>query len=344
MPVQNQIEEIRRYFSTPRISSSLLSALQNPKYLWLKERGLVEDEEKVFFKIGSALDCLLTSPDRWDTDFMVATANRPTGLLGKFVSVLPLGLTRESPVEEYLGAYEYAGYRRPIEWVIEFFWTTEDAVKFYEELQKTDDNTIVLGKDEFDLVIKMRDSILGNPFTAQYFVPTNPNIEILTQVPIYFEYANHECKALLDGVLMDHLNKQIIPYDLKTTGKSVFSFPESYLQFGYYRQCAFYEAALLSNASPVKDLLDDGYRLCDYLFIVVETKKESTNPAVIYKTNAFDRLTGLVGGYIKNRYYKGVNGLIQDYMWHKENDYWEMPRQLYEDGGVVELSVFDQTA
>lgn len=62
MTVKEQIEE---YFKSPRISNSLLGLVNTPKLLkFLMDNPDVDNEESKAFRIGSALDCLLTSPDR----------------------------------------------------------------------------------------------------------------------------------------------------------------------------------------------------------------------------------------------------------------------------------------
>lgn len=71
-----------------------------------------------------------------------------------------------------------------------------------------------------------------------------PHIELIHQQPIYFTYRNTQCKALLDGIQIDHKNKIIQLFDLKTTHKPVYDFPEAFVQWGYYRQAAFYREAL----------------------------------------------------------------------------------------------------
>lgn len=58
-------EKIKQYFATKAISNSLLTALQNPRYMKMKlENPDMEEGDKPFFRIGSAVDCLLTSPEQ----------------------------------------------------------------------------------------------------------------------------------------------------------------------------------------------------------------------------------------------------------------------------------------
>lgn len=142
-------------------------------------------------------------------------------------------------------------------------------------------------------------------------------------------------------MLVDHKNKTIQPFDLKTTGKSVNEFPQSFLDWGYYRQCAFYETALYSPESPYRDLIDEGYQVLDYLFIVTETTPKSTRAAIIYETSKQDREAGLKGAYLDNRYYPGIDSLIEDFKWHAKYQIWDMPRTLYESEGKVKLNIFN---
>jgi len=300
----------------------------------------MENEETKFFRIGSALDCLLTSPERWEEDFIVVDAIRPYGFMGKFIDNLPSNLTMDSPVEMYQEAYDKAGYKMNIYKVIEKFWSTQDILDYYLATRQTENKTVI-SKDEYESVTKALELINANEFVYKYFKKTSNWHEIIKQVPIYFRYLDEDCKALLDGILIDHENKTIQPYDLKTIGKSVYDFPISYLQFGYYRQCAFYEIALLSENSPVKQFLDDGYQLLDFVFIVVETKISSSHPAIVFRTSKQDRLCGVYGGKAGRKYYKGINELISDYKYHKVNDYWDLPKSLYESSGEIKLDVFN---
>lgn len=59
-------QQIEDYYKSPRLSNSALSAVQNPRLLKLKREfpEAFELEDSTALRVGSALDCLLTSPDR----------------------------------------------------------------------------------------------------------------------------------------------------------------------------------------------------------------------------------------------------------------------------------------
>jgi hypothetical protein len=49
----------------------------------------------------------------------------------KFVKNLPKGLTGESPLEDYQEAYDKAGYKKSLAWVVDQFLTNEKHVEYY---------------------------------------------------------------------------------------------------------------------------------------------------------------------------------------------------------------------
>lgn len=330
---------IEEYYKSPRISNSLLGAVENPRHLKMRLENPQLKEDTPSLRIGSALDCLLTSPSRWSDDFRVLNVNKPYGFLGKFVDELPPGLDAYSDPSLYESAYWKSGYKMPLKWVINRFLTTQEAVDYYKAMEDTKGKT-VLSRDEYESVEKAKELVIASPFAYDYFIPSKTWIELRHQVAIYFIYRGFECKALLDGIKIDHQNKTIQPFDLKTTGKSVLNFEESFLQYGYFRQGALYEQALLSEDSPVKDLLAEGYTLEDFVFIVVETKLSSSAPALIYTTTPNTRLAGLEGGWYQHKYYRGVHELLDELAWHQQTNNWIYPKRIYENKGRVELDIF----
>ena len=301
-----------------------------------------EDDEKVHFRIGSALDCQLTSPELWDEKFLVIEATRPMGFMGKFIDNLPSGLDPLlSDISLYQEAYDKAGYKMSINKVIEKMWNTPELIHYYLSTRNIDKDKSVISKDEYEQVMKAKELLLANEFTERYFrtsEDTDGIYELLTQVPIYFRHLGEDCKALLDGILINHEAKTIQIYDLKTTGKSVYAFESAYLDYGYYRQIAFYSIALRHILELYPRL--EGYLVLNPVFIVVETKLSSTHPAVIYEVK--DREFGYLGGTVKGKRYKGIAELINAYKFHRDNDYWDMPKDLYDNKGVIELNVFDE--
>lgn len=287
------------------------------------------------------MDCLLTDPTRWDTGFVVMDGERPTGKIGEFVKALPEGLVKSSPIHLYQDAYEKSGYARDIRWAVDNLWSSPEVVNFYNLKEVMKSGKIVLSTNEYEGVLRAKQSIIENDFTNYFFYQVFVHHEIMHQVAIYFTYKGVECKALLDGILIDHRGRTIQPFDLKTTGKSVYDFQDSFLYWGYYRQGAFYERALYSKQSPIKDLLKSGYKMLDFIFIVVESSKDSLNPAIIYRTTEKDRYCGINGGHVRGKFYKGIDNLLDDYLFYTKNDLWDLPKDLLDSNGEVVLDIFN---
>lgn len=336
------MEKINEYFKNPAVSNSMLGMMNNPRLLKIKkEHPDMEGDDKKHYRIGGGLDCLLTSAERFEYDYAIISVERPMGLMGKFIDSLPLELDQFSDKELYLEAYEKSGYKMNLERVIKNLWENDNNRIYYNVTKTIANDKIIISQDEYEIINKCRELLLANEYVKPYFVNTNPNIELHLQVPIYFKHKQTDCKALLDGVIVDHVNRTIQPYDLKTIGKSVYTFENSMMEYGYYRQCAFYEIAVFSDESPFKKYIDEGYEVLDFIFIVVETKLSSTHPAVIYKTNKADRQKGIMGGYRNGRWYKGINELMDAWKYHTENDYWDLPLDLKKNEGIIDLKLFD---
>lgn len=348
--------EIKKYYQSKRINNSLLGMMDNPRWFkWKRDHPDTEDDEKRHFRVGSALDTLLTDNEQFHHEFKIVSTVRPFGLMGKFIDKMPYNLTMGTDPSEFQEAYESSGYRMKLETVLTKFWGNKDFVEYYESLCCEDDGRQVLSKDEFDTVINMKELILANANVLPYFMNTDKDVEIIYQMPIYFDYGGEECKGLLDLLVINHREKTIQPIDLKSTGKPVKDFRKAYLQFGYYRQAAFYTEAVkwwvqdqsekralaiaVSGGEDLPNLID--YELKNFIFVVVEAKLSSSEPAIIFNTTDADLYAGLNGGTTKfGKYYKGINQYLEDYLWHMETDKWEMSRSLYESGGKIVLDVF----
>jgi len=111
--------QVENYFTSPRINVSLLKMLSNPFFLKSKlDNPDTEDDDKRYYRIGAALDTLRTEPDSFQDRFAVINADKPFGLMGKFIDALPPDLTEESPIEAFEEAYKESGYRMNINTVV----------------------------------------------------------------------------------------------------------------------------------------------------------------------------------------------------------------------------------
>lgn len=255
-------------------------------------------EEKGHFIIGSGVDTWLTiSKGAYKDSHYVSNIPKPTGktmsiinrvydsvilTLGDTTDVVPLNNFNEQILagciaEEYHTNWGDTARINAI---------TRDGEPYFNDLIKSR-NKQVLSPDENIIITNIVTSLKENPLTRMFFTRKYQpkKVDIHYQVPIYFTYRGIPCKALLDMLAIDHINKVVRIIDLKTTGTYTIFFPSSIRKFRYDIQAAFYTEALknaisasISGAkgSPFfKKLI--GYTIAPFTFMVESTKKQG-NP------------------------------------------------------------------
>ena len=138
--------------------------------------------------------------------------------------------------------------------------------------------------------------------------------------------------------MIDHNEKKIYPIDLKTTGKHVLSFSQSFVQWHYYIQAAFYTDAvkyLRDNLYPELS----GYSIELFKFVVISSK-DPMRP-LVWETTDHTISCGKEGGFINGRYRKGYIELAKDMKWHIDRELYDYPREVYEGQGTLTIDVFE---
>lgn len=357
-------KRVENYFKCSAINNSLLSAAGNPYWIkWKRDHPEAEKEEQRYFRIGSAVDCLLTDPKRWEEDFWIFNLAKPSGNMGIFLDNLPLYALNEenTPIYNdegnivayqrnlslYEDAYKKAKYKLPIGTVVQNFWSNDAYLGYYRAREQAN-GKIILSEDEMEEVENALEAIKANPYALSYFISEvdvehaylgEQGTESFTQVPIYWEEKGEPCKALLDFVLVNHYERKIYPGDLKTTISSPEDFEESFYKYGYYRQCAFYMNAL-DKSGILNEYISMGYTIQPFTFIVAPKKKNGL-PAIIYKISKDTLLIGKYGGlanlYGKAKYMRGYQELLDAIIWHQEKDNYSAPKWLIEQDYTVTI-------
>lgn len=208
--------------------------------------------------------------------------------------------------------------------------------KFNFEDFYTYTETCFLDKDiifTFDL-LKLKEAkaaLLSSNRTKHYLVNDLDNIY---QLEINYPYKNQNIKTILDIVIIDHKNKIIKGVDLKTGTPKSEDFSKNFFSFKYYLQAALYQKALeYFNTENFKG----EYTIEPFRFLYF-SKTDIHNPLVYKVTNKWID-AGMRGFSTLSGYeYRGVDAIIEDLIWHKENKLFEYPRKLYES---LELELED---
>lgn len=268
--------------------------------------------------------------------------------MGKFIDNLPLEINEDSDLALYEQAYKIAGYKISLERAVKKLWSNDKYLQFFLA-RKAALGKHVLSSDEYNIVLTAKDAIVRSPYALPYFISNDPFRQLYLQVPIYFEYKGVECKALLDGLVIDLKENTAHLYDLKSTVRKAGDFEWPYINYSYYLQVAFYNIALHmlkeGKATTDADIDLDILKECTITepkFIVV-TKSEIKSSVRIYEVSKNDLEKSVIGGITRNtgRPLPGVDELVDAYKWHKERGYWELPRRFVENDGVCMLNVFD---
>jgi hypothetical protein len=271
-------------------------------------------------------------------------------MMGEFVDRL-LELVKDRGIHDisvedweiyYLDAYDKTGYKTKVETVVKNFENKPEIQGYFNE-QLMADERLPISAEEDLIVSRIVNALQTGELTKKWIVdmPADPQVDTYDQLEIAWKYRGYSAVSHLDKVLVNHTAKMIHPMDLKTTGKSAYSFHQSVIKYGYFRQAAFYMRALESWKLKEERIKD--YKIDNFRFIVAETG--CYTPPLVYKCTSNDITVGLHGGYLKGsvRYIKGVCDLIEDLKWHQHNSKWDIRREVAlarVDG--VELDLFDE--
>lgn len=324
------------------ISFSKLSLLDRSPYLFYKRYILKEDikEESDGLNIGSAVDCLLFTPDEFYNRFSICTKSSPTGQLENFVKKL-IELQRNDE-EAYNIAYEYTKsenggkLRDTIEKFIERF--EKEAKPYYLEKINSVDK-IILSFEDFLKVQQSVNILKTNSFTSKYLSDTVlPNIERFYQVSDIFSIKDIQIKVILDTIIVDHENKTIQPLDIKTTSYSVYSFKKSIIKYRYDLQAAIYSLYIKHKFSEINHIKD--YTILPFKFIVINPDYPD-NP-LIWVISECDLKIAEFGYKSDIVSIIGFWDLIDNLKWHIQNDCWIYNRYVYELNGELEAYIYEE--
>ena len=215
-------------------------------------------------------------------------------------------------------------------------------IQEYVEFVKDSQGKTILSPNEWLSARGMQEMLLNNEFTQKYLVdlPSNPMIDDHNQMVIKWKFGKLECKSILDKVLVDHNDKRIIPMDIKTTSKGVGNFIQSFIRYGYFRQCSFYDYAIrywLEHLSEIKD--HQQWTIEPFRFIVVDSNLNDF--PLIYKCSAADLKFGKNGGYLpySTKYIKGWMDLTEDLTFYQTFRDWRYTKEALENKGELIMNV-----
>lgn len=337
----------REYRQYPAVNYSLLKKLSDHPAKVLSEDDTWNDG----MLLGDLVDLMCFDREALKERYVSSTNSKPTASLlqladAVFKEACDHGITVERCAENIESAARLARHLglwsniKKEDTLINKF----DTDIFWDYLQFKFDNVgkYVVDSDTYFKATQLAQTLKTHEFTKDYFSSNEDHIEIQFQVPYVFEvYINDEstdkrikveCKALLDILIIDHKNKTVKPVDLKTMHEDTSRFKSTFFYRGYYLQAAHYWLAAHENRP--KD-----YAVLPFEFVVISTQDGFPNP-LVWKTTQSTYRFGLFGGTTSKGYdHKGIYQLIEEYLWHHNNNLWAYPYEIYKSKGNVNLEL-----
>lgn len=199
----------------------------------------------------------------------------------------------------------------------------------YFNILKSSINKTSISTIEYANAITAVAALKADEFTSKY-TRKQPNVEFLDKFIIEFEWMGYNIKGELDRVAVNHNEKEITPIDFKTTGKSILGFNSDFWFYRYDFQAAVYKYGLTLHPT-ITDLIDKGYTLKNFLYIVVE-KNVNNNPMIFEVTQKVIDI-GFSGGKLSNgKVLEGFEQAMKRYNFAYQNDKWAYPKEYYING------------
>ena len=303
------------------------------------------DEDSEALRKGSALDCMLTEPDKFDERFAVADTAPPGGMLGSFVTIylghMNSGMEHDDALQE---AYKASGFKIKFEAVVKKFEAPE--IQEYVKFSKESIDKTILSPNEWVSALGMKEMLLNSDVTKKYLVdlPSNPMVRVFNQLTIIWKHGNFECKSILDTVIINYAKKQIIPIDIKTTSKGVGNFIQSFIRYGYFRQCSFYFSAVeywLNNSSDHEIKDPENWIIIPFKFIVADSNLNDY--PLIYTCSEKDLDIGKNGGFLPKGIHrlKGWQNLLDELEFHQGIRDWRYNYDQLQQNCEMKLDIFE---
>jgi hypothetical protein len=321
----------------------------------------VKEEDSPYQVFGNLIDCLQFTPHLYEQKFALAVSQVPTGQYGRLVEEMvritfstlsesgEVTMRLEDVIEE---AYNKCKYDRNGN-VVDFKRDSLDVVKqkfvgselemYYRQRREAFGKTIIEAstlENAQRIVAELKTNEVTQFIMNQQ---TDENTVVHNQFPIVGSMLkamtgsdDYPLKCLIDKLVIDHANRSIFIYDLKTAWDNEGEFLHNYFKYKYYIQMAVYFYLVVEWKRTQPGL--DSYTVHYPSFIVADSTNYK-NP-LIYATTHENFQQGMRGFTIRGRYYPGVIKAVQDLIWHKQTGIWNMSRDNHAAGGVIRIQPF----
>lgn len=348
------------YYLHPGVSQSKLKELAGgvDSYLSIQRKKEEENQDKPHFNTGKAVDTLLTGNEAdFDIDFYILESeSKPSdvecAIINKVLQLVLENIT--SNPKEILSLSDYeslievaiteSGWQPRWTMPVKIAKIVAVGETYFEGLKKSFGKKILTQKD-YDLIMRIKDSLQQNPRTKNYFnreILAESNLVVYYQLPLFFEIKGIKCKALLDLLIVevDENGNAVTmkPKDLKTSHGFTIDFPSSVRSFRYDIQGAFYSDALTNPTTVFPKgfpKITENTVVEPFEFIVESTT--SPGKPLIFRMSEELLTTGRSGYNFGSKPIKGYYQLLDTYVYQETEGGWKEDKVVTEHDGVLEI-------
>lgn len=295
-------------------------------------------------KMGSIIDCLITTPNAFDKEYYIADITEPTPDIKAIIDVV--SEWSRDVVLEVAALMDFKGVGKG-KWELDTVWNKLRNYGDYWEHIILSEGKQIITTTQYELAKYVSNLLTTHPYTRAFIY--HPQVEVIYQKDFYWKYQGREFKGLADVILINRgkdiifangyvfKSNSVLIVDIKTGTKSPKNFKQSIKEFNYYFQLAFYWWGLLHQD------FCKGLTLSNPV-IVYAQQSYCTYP-IWYEFTDLDMIIGKEGQKKANTVYKGkleVLELEQEiYGWEQSleilDEYerqrqTDIPHHLYKNG------------
>lgn len=328
------------YRNLPAFSYSLLKELDDLGPTSLITGKIQKQSDALEF--GSLVDILLTAPDTKSERFWTKTLVKPSASLLELANALLVDL---HILDEGMSYITHETIQKKIK-VLDIWSNIKDPDKlqakyddpiFWEYIKESYEakGKIIVSQEVLDAAEHCADVLKNHEYTRDFFVESD-DIEILFQPSILYTFKGVKGKARLDLIIVDHKNKIIKPFDIKTGSEIPTKFINSFYKFKYYLQVISYLLAIQSITETVEEFKD--YKIDTFKFLYVS--KKLPDVPVIFEVEE-KLLNSFADGWLSStgEYVTGFLELVNNYKYAVENQIFNVERKVIEKEGRLTLEL-----
>lgn len=206
----------------------------------------------------------------------------------------------------------------------------------YVSLKMWETKLEIVTIEEWEKANQLVTILKSHRFTKDLFIH-NSDIEVLKQFPYIYETKiknkKVKLKILVDYMLVDHKNKLVYVFDLKTGSPNATQFLTNFYSFKYYLQGGIYFKGIETLIK--KEFKDYTIHNNSFTFIYISTKE--LNPYPLNWVMSENSISKAWKGFDKNGYHtKGINELLSEYVFYKKYNPIE-DKETIDNNGIMEI-------